>query len=79
MLSREGLGEGWAGGGGAVRAEAGGAGVHAVNQHPQLVAELRAGVGPGGCGEVGQASLQLGPVVAVAADVGVDRREGFSG
>jgi NAD(P)-dependent dehydrogenase (short-subunit alcohol dehydrogenase family) len=27
-------------------------------------AELRAGVGPGGSGEVGQASLQLGPVVA---------------
>jgi hypothetical protein len=36
MLWREDLGEGWAGGGGAVGAEMGGAGVHAVNQHCQL-------------------------------------------
>jgi hypothetical protein len=36
MLSKEDLGEGWAGGGGAVGAEMGGAGVHAVNQHCQL-------------------------------------------
>ena len=57
MLSKEDLGEGWAGGGGAVGAEMGGAGVHAVNQHRQLGAELRAAVGPGGSGEVGQASL----------------------
>ena len=43
MLSKEDLGEGWAGGGGAVGAEMGGAGVQAVNQQRQLGAELKAG------------------------------------
>ena len=33
-------------------------------QHGQLVAELGAGIGSGGGGQVGQASAELGPVVA---------------